>query len=72
MPRPRQLRKRFAYEDKEYEYLLDTRGYYYQLEQPIPVLVTQGRIKGNAKHPIEGYVQKPGVDYGEEEERSGP
>jgi len=26
---------------------------------------------GKRKHPIESYMQKPGVDYGEEEE-SGP
>ena len=65
------LRKRFTHEDKDYEYLLDTRGYYYELKQPVPVLVTPGRIMGKRKHPIESYMQKPGVDYGEEEE-SGP
>ena len=69
---PMVLRKRFTHEDKEYEYLLDTRGYYYELKQPVPVLVTAGTIKGMRKHPIESYVQKPGVDYGEEEESSGP
>ncbi len=62
------VRKRFTHEDKEYEYLSDTRGYYYQLKQPIPVLVTRGNIKGKAKGPIEGYMQKPGV----EEESIGP
>ncbi len=65
------LRKRFTHEDKDYEYLLDTRGYTYELKQPVPVLVTQGTVKGKRKHPIESYMQKPGVDYGEEEE-SGP
>ena len=65
------LRKHFTDEDKEYEYLLDTRGYYYELKQPIPVLVTSGTIKGTHKRPIEAYMQKPGVDYGEEE-ASGP
>jgi hypothetical protein len=68
---PLVLRKHFTHEDKEYEYLLDTRGYYYELKQPIPVQVTQGRIMGKVRRPIEAYVQKPGVDYGEEEE-SGP
>jgi hypothetical protein len=66
------LRKRFSYEDKEYEYLLDTRGYYYELKQAIPVLVTEGRIMGKVKHPIESYVQKPGVDYGDELDEAGP
>ncbi len=70
---PMNLRKRFTYEDKEYEYLLDTRGYYYELDRPIPVLVTEGHIKGKVKHPIEAYVPKPGVDYGDsEDESSGP
>jgi hypothetical protein len=65
------IRKHFTHEEKEYEYMLDTRGYYYQLKQPIPVVVTTGNIKGKRKSPIQDYVQKPGVDYGDEEE-SGP
>jgi len=70
---PLNLHKRFTYEDKQYEYLLDTRGYYYELKQPIPVLVTEGRIMGKTKHPVEAYVPKPGVDYGDgEDESSGP
>jgi hypothetical protein len=70
---PITLRKRFTYEDKQYEYLLDTRGYYYELKQPIPVLVTEGRILGKTKRPVEAFVPKPGVDYGDgEDESSGP
>jgi len=69
---PLNLRKRFTYEDKQYEYLLDTRGYYYELKQPIPVLVTEGRVMGKAKRPIEAFVPKPGVDYGDSEDESGP
>jgi hypothetical protein len=69
---PINLHKRFTYEDKQYEYLLDTRGYYYELKQPIPVLVTEGRIMGKTKHPIEAFVPKPGVDYGDSEDESGP
>jgi hypothetical protein len=68
---PMTSRKRFTYEDKQYEYLLDSRGYFYELKQPIPVLVTEGRILGKAKHPIEAFMQKPGVDYGDVEEESG-
>ena len=64
------LRKRFTYEDKQYEYLLDTRGYYFELKQPIPVLVTEGRIMGKVKRPVEAYVPKPGVDYGDGEDES--
>jgi hypothetical protein len=72
---PIAVRKHFTHEEKEYEYLLDTRGYYYRLNQPIPVLVTSGNIKGQVKHPIDAYMQKPGVDYGESEaaqSESGP
>jgi hypothetical protein len=70
---PLNLHKRFTYEDKQYEYLLDTRGYYYELKQPIAVLVTEGKIMGKTKHPVEAYVPKPGVDYGDsEDESSGP
>jgi len=68
---PINLRKRFTYEDKQYEYLLDTRGYYYELKQPIPVLVTEGRIMGKIKHPIDAFVPKPGVDYGDSEDEGG-
>ena len=69
---PLNLRKRFTYEDKQYEYLLDTRGYYYELKQPIPVLVTEGRIMGKTKRPVEAFVPKPGVDYGAGEDEGGP
>jgi len=66
------VRKRFTHEDKEYEYLLDTRGYAFQLEPPIPVLVTPGNIKGRARRPNDAYVQKPGTDESEVVEASGP
>jgi len=68
---PLAVRKRFTVDDKEYEYLLDTRGYYYELKQPVPVRVTVGTIKGKQKRPIGEYVQKPGVDYGDADE-TGP
>ncbi len=63
---PINVRRRFSYEDRDYEYRLDTRGYDYQLDPPVPVLVSEGHILGKAKHPIEAYVPKPGVDYGDE------
>jgi hypothetical protein len=70
---PIKLRRHFTYADKEYEFQLDTRGYYYELKPPIPVSVNEGRILGKAKRPIEAYVPKPGVDYGDsEDESSGP
>jgi hypothetical protein len=62
------LRKSFTYEDKEYEYVIDTHGYYYELTEPVPVLVTRGRIMGKIRRPIEEYLQKPGVEYDETEQ----
>ncbi|MBN2575988.1 MAG: L,D-transpeptidase, partial [Deltaproteobacteria bacterium] len=59
------LRKSFTYEDKEYVYVIDTRGYYYELTEPVPVLVTRGRIRGKVRRPIQEYLQKPGVEYDE-------
>ena len=47
-----------------YHYALKTRGYYYELADPVPVNVLEGRIMGEVKKPIAAYVRKPGVDYG--------
>jgi len=65
------LRRHFSVDDKAYEFLLDTRGYYYELKQPIPVMVTEGRIMGKRKQPIGAPWPKPGVDYSDSEEDSG-
>jgi len=67
---PINLHKRLTFEEKEYAYQLDTRGYYYELKNPIPVLVTEGRIMGNAKRPIDAFIEKPGVDYSEAQDTS--
>jgi hypothetical protein len=32
--------------------------------------VTEGRIMGKVKKPIEAFVPKPGVDYGDSEENA--
>lgn len=51
--------REFVHEDQTFKIELKTRGYRYKLAEPIPVEVTEGRIKGNRKKPIEGYVPKP-------------
>lgn len=56
--------KRFEVEEKEFSYKLTTRGYYYELVPPVPVMVHEGRIVGQVKKPITAFVRKPGVDYG--------
>jgi hypothetical protein len=65
------LRRHFSVDDKAYEFLLDTRGYYFELKQPIPVMVTEGRIMGKRKQPIGALWPKPGVDYSDGDE-NGP
>jgi hypothetical protein len=60
---PLNLKKRFEVDGEPYRYQLTTRGYYYDLGEPIPVEVLEGRIMGDVKKPITAYVRKPGVDY---------
>jgi hypothetical protein len=62
------LRRHFTVDDKEYEFVIDTRGYTYELKQPIPVMVTEGRVMGKRKQPIGALWPKPGE--GEEEDPS--
>jgi hypothetical protein len=60
---PLNLKKRFEVDGEPYRYQLTTRGYYYELGEPIPIDVLEGRIMGDVKKPITAYVRKPGVDY---------
>ena len=60
---PINLTKHLTLDGKEYAYQLNTRGYYYELRSPIPVMVTEGRIMGKTKRPIDAFIEKPGVDY---------
>jgi hypothetical protein len=46
-----------------FEMRLPSRGFYRELDPPIPVDVLEGRIKGTLTKPIAGYVPKPGVKY---------
>ena len=57
------MAKKFEYEGREYVMKLDTRGYKYELVEPIPVTVTEGRIRGARQTPIKEMMPKPGVDY---------
>ncbi len=50
----------FEVEKTEYRMKIDTRGYRYELLEPIPVSVTKGRIRGGTKEPYEGLLSKPG------------
>jgi hypothetical protein len=58
------FKKQFTVDDKPYEYDLKTRGYYYELTPPVPVVVNEGKVMGKVKQPVTAFVRKPGVDYG--------
>ncbi|HVI01419.1 MAG TPA: hypothetical protein VM869_22025, partial [Enhygromyxa sp.] len=57
----------FESEGKTYVMKLDTRGYRFELVEPIPVTVTEGRIRGSRQTPYKEMMPKPGVDYSEGE-----
>ena len=42
---------------------LPSRGFYYELDPPLPVETLEGRIKGVRQKPFAGYLRKPGVKY---------
>jgi len=46
-------------EEEVFTLKIDTRGYKYELVEPIPVTVTKGRIRGSQRSPIEVYVPRP-------------
>ena len=60
---PLALKKRLEVDGKVYRFELKTRGYYYELDEPVAVNVLEGRVMGDVKKPITAYVRKPGVDY---------
>ncbi len=47
---------------------LDSRGYRYELTEPLPVDVLRGRVLGSQYAPIEHYMPKPGEEYGPDAE----
>jgi len=58
------FRRTFYWEGEVYDMRLPTRGFYFQLDPPLPVETLKGKLKGKLKQPITVYMQKPGVDYG--------
>ena len=64
--------KRFSVRGRSYRIKLHTRGYYYTLRHPVRVMVTEGRIMGKQKTPIEHYLRKPGVTYGADDPNLSP
>jgi len=63
---PMNLKKRFEVDGEPYRYAITTRGYYYELGEPVPIEVLEGKVMGEVKKPITAYVRKPGVDYSDD------
>jgi hypothetical protein len=59
------FRRIFYWEGEVYDMRLPTRGFYFQLEPPLPIETLKGTIKGKLTQPIADYVPKPGVKYGD-------
>ena len=57
------FRRTFWSKGEVYEMRLPSRGFYYELDPPLPVETLEGRIKGARQKPFAGYLRKPGVKY---------
>jgi hypothetical protein len=60
---PLGFRRTFYAQGEVFEMRLPSRGFYYELDPPLPVDVLEGTVKGTMQKPIAGYVPKPGVKY---------
>jgi hypothetical protein len=57
------FKRDFWWNGEVYEMRLPSRGFYYELDPPLPVEVLEGRIMGQRQKPFAGYLRKPGVVY---------
>ena len=57
------FRRAFWWGGEMFDMRLPSRGFYFELEPPIPVETLVGTIRGEQQTPITGYVPKPGVHY---------
>ncbi|MCB9526997.1 MAG: hypothetical protein H6703_03605 [Myxococcales bacterium] len=55
--------RQFYHGEQVFEVRLPTRGFAYFLDPPLPVTVTEGRIRGKRQRPYEDYVKIPGQEY---------
>ncbi len=56
-------RRTFFAQGEVFEMRLPNRGFYFELDPPLPVDVLEGTIKGQLQKPMTGYLPKPGVKY---------
>jgi hypothetical protein len=57
------FRRIFYWDGEVFEMRLPTRGFYYELDPPLPVETLKGKIVGKVMQPITEFVPKPGVVY---------
>jgi hypothetical protein len=57
------FRRTFWWKGEVFEMRLPSRGFYYELDPPLPVETLEGRIRGIRGKPFLGYMRKPGVKY---------
>ena len=65
------FRRTFWSKGEVFEMRLPSRGFYYELDPPLPVESLEGRVKGTRQKPIAGYLPKPGVKYASSEDPDG-
>ncbi|MCR9164762.1 MAG: hypothetical protein ACE37F_33710 [Nannocystaceae bacterium] len=51
--------RKLEHDGRTFHMKIGTRGYKYELVEPIPVTVTRGRIRGSRSTPLEGYLERP-------------
>jgi hypothetical protein len=57
------FRRTFWWKGEVFEMRLPSRGFYYELDPPLPVDTLEGRVRGVRGKPFLGYMRKPGVTY---------
>jgi hypothetical protein len=57
------FKRDFWWKGDVFQMRLPSRGFYYELDPPMPVEVLEGRIMGAREKPLSGYQRKPGVTY---------
>jgi hypothetical protein len=60
---PLGFKRDFWWKGDVFEMRLPSKGFYRELDPPLPVEVLDGRIMGERDKPLSGYVRKPGVVY---------
>lgn len=56
------VRRNLEVDEKTYVMKVDSRGYKYELVDPVPVMVLEGRVRGRRQSPITTAMKKPGAE----------